>query len=103
MHASKAKPGIHSLLAISRQVFSHGQESRAPARVTVTWEEKCHHSECPPFLILPRASYAEHDFIWYRISLWSVGVSCLGCVSSQPLVPLTAYSLVGGCEGQKIP
>jgi len=40
VHTSKVKPGIHSLLFISRQVFSHGQESRAPACLIVTWEDK---------------------------------------------------------------
>jgi len=38
MHASKAKQGLHSLLPIRRQVFSHLKESRAPSHVTVTWE-----------------------------------------------------------------
>ena len=52
-HASKAKQGIHSLLLVGRQVFSQPQESRAPSRETVTWEEKRHHSECPP---LPSSS-----------------------------------------------
>ncbi|KAK4829515.1 hypothetical protein QYF61_005154 [Mycteria americana] len=33
------------------------------------------------------ALYAEHDAIWYGMSLWSVGVSCPSCVPSQPLVP----------------
>ena len=36
------------------QVFSRLQESRAPSRVTVTWEDKRHHSERPPFLLLPQ-------------------------------------------------
>jgi len=43
MHTSKTKQGIHSL-PISRQVFSHLQESGSPSHVTVTWEDKHHHS-----------------------------------------------------------
>ena len=85
-HTSKAKPGIHSSLPTSRQVFSHLQESRAPPHVTVTWEDKRHHSERPPFLLLPAALCAEHDVIWPGISLGSVRVSCPGCVPSQLLV-----------------
>jgi len=44
MHTSEAKQEIHALLPIGRQVFSHLQERRAPSRVTVTWEDKRHHS-----------------------------------------------------------
>ena len=83
MHASKAKQGIHSLLPIGRQAFSRLQESRAPSCITVTWEDKHHHSKRPPFLLLPSAFYAEHDVIGYGISLWSVGLSCPSCVPSQ--------------------
>jgi len=36
VHASKAKQGIHTLLPISRQVFSHIWESRTPSRVIIT-------------------------------------------------------------------
>jgi len=46
-HRSEANQGIHSLLPIGRQVFSHLQESQAPSRVMVTWEDKRRHSECP--------------------------------------------------------
>jgi len=35
-HACKAKQGIHSLLPVSRQGFSHLQESRAPSCIAVT-------------------------------------------------------------------
>jgi len=47
-HATKAKQGIHSLLPISRQGFSHLWESRAPSCRRVTWEDKRRHSECLP-------------------------------------------------------
>ena len=75
---------------MGRQVLSHLQESRAPSCVTVTWEDKCHCtpniSPLLPSFLLPPALYAEHDVIWYGVSLWSVGVSCPGCVPSQLLV-----------------
>ena len=69
-HASKANQGIHSLLPISRQVFSHLQQSRAPSRIMVTREAKRHHSECPPpssfipqLYALSTTSYStEHPF-----------------------------------------
>jgi len=63
MYTSKVKEGINSLLPTGRQVFSHLQQSRAPSHATVTWEDKCHHSEhpClrsfPSFLFLNMMSY----------------------------------------------
>ena len=45
---SKAKQRIHSPLPMDRQVFSHLQERRAPSHVTVTGEDKHHHSKFPP-------------------------------------------------------
>jgi len=53
IHATKTKQAIHLLLPISRQVFSHFQESRAPSHTAVTLADKCHHSECP---LLPHPS-----------------------------------------------
>ena len=50
---SKAEQGFHSLLPISRQMFSHPQESRAPPLIAVTLEDKHRHSKCPP---LPSSS-----------------------------------------------
>jgi len=85
-HSSKAKQGIHSLFSMGRQVFSYLQESRAPSRIAVTWEDKSHNSKRPSFLLLPPALYADHDVIWYGISLWLAGVSCPSCVPSQLLV-----------------
>ena len=50
----------------------------------VTWEDKPRHSKCPPpFFFFPPPLYAEHDVIWYAISLWPVWVSCPGYVPSQ--------------------
>jgi len=102
---SKAKQGIDSLLPISREVFSHFLESNASTCTAVTWEDKHHSSECPLFILLPSAFIAEHDAIWYGISLWSVGVSCLGYVLSasctSPAYLLGAGSMVrvGGRKG----
>jgi len=93
-HTSKAKQGIHSLLPISRQVFSHLQESRAPSHRTVTWEDKCHNSECPPFSLLPPTLYAEHDVIWHGLSLRSVGLAVRAV--SPPLFLCAPGLLAGG-------
>lgn len=41
----------------------------------VTWEDKSHHSKCPPFL-LSLTLCTEHDVIWYGIFLWSVYIIC---------------------------
>lgn len=48
--------------------------------------ETTDHSEHPRFLLLSPALYAQHDSIWYEISLGSVSVSCPVCVHSQHLV-----------------
>lgn len=40
----------------------------------------------PPASFTPRL-YILHGVICYGISLWPVGISCPGCVSSQLLVP----------------
>lgn len=50
----QAKQGINSPLSISRQVFSHLQEMRAPSHVTVTWEDKHRNSECPTSSFFPQ-------------------------------------------------
>ena len=92
MHASKAKQGIHSPLAISRQMFSHLQESRAPSCLMVTWEDKCHHSEhLPPSFFFPQVNIAEHDVIQYGISLWSAVLAV-----SPPNFLCTPSFLAGG-------
>jgi len=66
---SKSKQGINSPLPTGR----HLQESRAPSPIVVTWEDKCHHSKHPPFLLLPPTLYAEQDSVWCGLSLGSVG------------------------------
>lgn len=55
--------------------MNHLQESRAP----VTWEDKRHHCECPPFL-LPPALCTEHDVSSIPV------LSTL--ISLQPIFPL---------------
>lgn len=54
---------------------------------------KHHHSECLPSasfltnpLCPPQALCADHDVLQYEMSLWSAGISCPSCVSSQLLV-----------------
>lgn len=76
----KANPGIYSPL--SRQVFSHLLENRAPARVMVTWEDKLHHSKHP--LLLPPFYWAWWQMVW-NVPLVSWGHP--GCVSSQAHPP----------------
>jgi len=88
-HVSKAKQGIQSPLPISRQVFSHLQESRAPSRVTVTWENKLRNSKCPNVPPAPSFSpsficWAWHHMVWNIPSVrWA---SCPGCTPSQLLM-----------------
>jgi len=88
MHTSKAKQEIHSLLPIGRQVFANLQKSRAPSYLGVIWEDKCHHSKFPSFLLFLPAFIAECDITWHGISLWWTGVSCPSCVLFQLLVHL---------------
>jgi len=100
-HTSEAKEGINSLLPFSKKVFSHFQESKVPSHVTVTREDKRHHSKCPS---LPSSSPSLHCWPWCH-TLWDIPlVSC--CQLSQ-LCPLPtsyappAYLLAGQCEKQR--
>ena len=99
---SKAKQGIYSPLPTGRPMLSHLQESRAPPRVTVTWEDRHHHSRRPP---LPSSSPSficcEHDAVRHGVSLWSVGVGCPGCVPSQPPVHPQPARWWGGVRDRK--
>lgn len=81
LQAKKTNQGINSLLPMSRQVFSRPQESRVSSHITVTWEDKHHHSK-HLMLLLPTL-YTEHYVIWYGTSFWLFGVICPSCVSSQ--------------------
>lgn len=64
-HTSKAIRGIYSPFLIS-----HFLESRASVHVTFAWEHKSSNHRLSAFILL------SHNFIWYRISHWSVRVSC---------------------------
>ena len=52
-HASKAKQGIHSLLPMDRQVFSHLQESRAPSDISYLARQKPSLWMSPPSFFSP--------------------------------------------------
>jgi len=84
--------------SIGRQVLSLPRESRALSRVT--WENKYHHSEHSPLPFFPQLC-AEHDTTWYGISLWSVGVSCPGCVPSRLRVHPQPAHWWGGARSWK--
>ena len=63
------------------------QESRAPSRVVITWEDKCYNSEPPLSSFFPRLyMLSVTSYSVGYISLWSAGVSCPGCVPPQLLV-----------------
>ena len=95
--ASKVKYGIHPL-SVSRQLFSHLQESRDSLCVVFTWEEKCHNREHFPLASVDPICYC---WAWRRV-VWGVPFVGWGQLS-QPC-PLTAScappacSLVGRCE-----
>ena len=95
-HTSKANQGIHSLLPIGRQVFSHLQESKATSRVMVTWEDKRHHSECP----LPSSFFPQ----LCMLSVTSYGMEYpfgqLGHLSQPCHLP--AFRASGSMRSQKV-
>lgn len=62
-HASKANKGIHLLLPIFKQTFSHFMESRASSHATTTWKDKQHSSKNPPFFPVSSSFIPEHDVI----------------------------------------
>lgn len=66
VHTSKVKQGIHSLLPIHSQVFSHLQQSRAPSHTTVTQEDKM------PWLQTPLPLFLFTHF--YVLSMLPYGV-----------------------------
>ena len=100
-HTSEEKQEIHSLLRIDWQVFSHLQESRNPSCVMATWEDKCHHSECP---LLP--SSFPRFICWVRChKVWNTPLVSWGQLSQLCPLPTScaspAYSLVVRCEKKK--
>lgn len=96
-HVSKASQGLHPLLPICRQVFSHVQESRAPSHLS-SQGRQTPTLWMSPSLFLPPALFAGDNIMWHGISshgqlgsaapLWSFPTSC-------------ASSLAGQCEKQK--
>ena len=94
----EAKRGNYSLLPIGRQISSHLLRSRASVQVVVPSEDKLHNHKCPPSSSFPPPFIAKHDVIWSGISLWSVWVSCPGCVPSQSLAhpQPTGFRMGGG-------
>lgn len=80
--ACKAKP-IHSLLPISRWMSSHVLGSSSIANLLGKANNVT--MNIPPSSTFPQSLIAEHGItVCYRISLWSTGVTCPGCVPSQP-------------------
>ena len=102
--ASKAKQGIHSLTSHQQAgVQPSPGEQGSTTCVMVTWEDKRHQLWMSlPSFFFPQL-YAEHDVIWYGISLWSVGVSCPSSVPSQLLVPPQPARWWGGVRGRRRP
>jgi len=96
VHASKAKSGIHSLLPIGRQVFSHLQESRALSRVMPSL------SMCPP--LLPSSPAFISEMMSYDTGHpFGQLESAVPAVSPPNTLCTLTYSLVGQCEEQKRP
>lgn len=83
-HAYKQSKTINSLPPTGRQVFSHSQETRGPSHVMVTWVDKCHHFKCPPLPPPYPTLHTDPNVTWSAVSLCSFGVTCPGCVTSQP-------------------
>lgn len=68
----------------------------------ITWEEKCHHSEHPPFLFPSLAFIDERTMMWSGISVCLLGIVCPNRVPSQILVHVQS-TLVGEGEKQEKP
>lgn len=106
MRTSKAKPGIHSVLATGRQ-FSLSQESTAPSHAMLTWECKHRHYEhlpLPPSFpccIYQARCHLVWDITWVS---WGHLGSAVPAVSPLPSICAPpAYSLVGWDEAQERP
>lgn len=84
---SKAKQGMHSLVAISRQMFSYFWKSRAHNAFR---GDKCHHSEClplppsfPQLLLLSMTPYdTEHRFGQSGLAVLAVSLLSSWCTPS---------------------
>lgn len=65
--------------------IQHLQHSRVPSHITVTWEDKCHHSLCPLLPFSTPILYTETHAIWSGTSPGSVWVTCPAV--SPPMYP----------------
>lgn len=69
---------------------------RASAHITISWEDRCNKHKYPPSFSFPQAFDAEHDIIWFGISLWTVWASHPGFFPSHIL----ACSQSTRCRGR---
>ena len=100
--ASKAKQGIHSLVLISGQVFSHLQESRGPSGVEVTWENKTPspRTSSPSFFllqiyVLSTMSYGlQHPFGQLGSAVTSVSPPSLLCTPTRWQTNMTSWKVL---------
>lgn len=87
MCTCKLSQGINSPLPRGRQVFNHSQENFSQPHITMTWEDKNHHSKFSP---IPSPSpciiCSAQCHCSIGLSLESAGVTCPSCVPSQILV-----------------
>lgn len=97
---AKAKQGNYSLFPIGKQKFSHLLENRSITQVS--WEDKWHHSKCPPPLapFLPPSFYC-----WAHYMVQNVPLVILGQLSWLHPLPTSgatpASSLAQQWEKQK--
>ena len=100
-HASKANAGIHPPLPKGRQ-GQPSQDSRAPSRGKVTWEDKRPHSQRPPVLLLPQLLLLSTTACGLGYPLGQGGQLSRLCPLPAPRAP-PARSLVGQGEEQNSP
>lgn len=94
---------MYSRLPISRQVFSHFQESSASSRLTVAWEDEWHHATCIRCLPLSPAFTDGRSTVWWGIGPWSGWFSSPGCVPCKHLVLPRSRREVGAAWEAKRP
>lgn len=85
---------------MSRQVFTHPQESKTPSHRRGTGDNK-YPLNISHFLLLLPVLVTEHDAMWFGIRLWSFGVTCPGCVPSQFLVQSQPPRWQGSTKSRK--
>ena len=96
--------GLRSLVLLWKAFLKIYQVCSAPLSLT-------HHQrtdaqpvprQWPTPARFPLSLYAEHDIVWYGISLWPAWISCPGCVSSQLLVHPQPPRCQGSMRGWKV-